>query len=95
VAFDWRGTATSLDYGLTTSYGTTVTAVNPTPRPFSSAGPFWEATITGLAANTTYHYSIGGSPDATFHTPPTGDYTVVAVGDLLDSGTAAWEAQLH
>jgi PKD repeat protein len=95
VAFDWRGTATSLDYGLTTSYGATVTAVHPTAAPFSSAGPFWEAAITGLAANTTYHYSIGGGPDATFHTAPTGDYSVVAVGDLLDSGTAAWETQLH
>jgi hypothetical protein len=40
VAFDWRGTATDLRYGPTTSYGSTATAHAPTPMPFSSSGRF-------------------------------------------------------
>jgi hypothetical protein len=42
VAFDWRGTATDIRYGVTTSYGSSATAHAPTPLPFSSAGPFQE-----------------------------------------------------
>src|SRR5881396_1362843 len=37
VAFDWRGTATDISYGATTSYGTTATGHTPTLLPFSSA----------------------------------------------------------
>ena len=36
VAFDWRGTATDIRYGPTTSYGSTATSHAPTPTPFSS-----------------------------------------------------------
>ena len=46
VAFDWRGTATDIRYGTTTSYGTTAAAHAPTPLPFSSAGPFREVDLT-------------------------------------------------
>ena len=62
VAFDWRGSATDIRYGPTTRYGSTATAHTPTPLPFSSAGPFREVELTGLAPGTTYHYSIGGRP---------------------------------
>lgn len=95
VTFAWRGTGSTLAYGSDANYGQTVTAIPPTAVPFSSAGPFWEARISGLAPDTTYHYSIGGQADATFHTMPNGDYSVVAVGDLYDSATAAYETGLH
>jgi PKD repeat protein len=85
VSFDWRGTATDIRFGPTTTYGSTVTSHAPTPLPFSSPGPFQEADLTGLAAGITYHYSIGGGPDATFTTAPTGTYRFDAVGDIGDS----------
>src|SRR2546426_1506102 len=62
VAFDWRGTATDIQYGPSTSYGSTVIAQPPNPLPFSSSGPFREALLTGLDPGATYHYSIGGGP---------------------------------
>jgi parallel beta-helix repeat protein len=85
VAFDWRGTATDLRYGPTTSYGSTATAHAPTPMPFSSSGPFQEVELTGLAAGTKYHYSIGGGPDHTFGTAPTGTFVFDAIGDVGSS----------
>src|SRR5919201_676839 len=60
VAFDWRGTATDIRYGTTTSYGSTATSSTPSPLPFSSTGPWQEVQLTGLTAGSTYHYSIGG-----------------------------------
>ncbi len=89
VTFDWRGPENTISYGLTESYGQTATAVTPSPLPFSSPGPFWEAMLTGLQENTLYHYSIGGDPDHTFHTPPppgASGFTVFVEGDV---GTGA------
>ena len=63
VTFDWRGPDSTINYGLTSAYGSRATAVRPSPLPFSSAGPFWEARLTGLTENTVYHYSIAGSAD--------------------------------
>src|SRR5712691_7712689 len=74
VAFDWRGTATDIRYGATTSYGSTATAQTPSPLPFSSTGPFEEVALTGLDPGATYHYSIGGGTDHTFTTAPTGNF---------------------
>jgi parallel beta-helix repeat protein len=85
VAFDWRGTATDISYGPTSAYGTTVTAHTPNPVPFSSPGPFWEADLTGLTAGTTYHYSVGGSPDQTFTTVPTGNFRFDSIADVSSS----------
>ena len=85
VAFDWRGGANDIRYGLTASYGNTVTASTPSPLPFSSAGPFWEATLTGLSPGTTYHYSIGGGPDQTFSTVPTGSFRFDVEADIGSS----------
>ena len=85
VTFDWRGFDTTIRYGLTSSYGQTAAGVTPSPIPFSSPGPFWEAKLTGLQENTTYHYSIGSGADHTFHTPPprgTSDFTVFVEGDI-------------
>ncbi len=85
VTFDWRGFDSTIRYGLTPSYGQSATGVTPSPIPFSSPGPFWEARLTGLQENTVYHYSIGSGPDHTFHTPPprgTTDFTIFVEGDI-------------
>src|SRR5438093_4947925 len=85
VTFDWRGTENTIRYGLTTAYGQTKTAVTPSILPYSSTGPFWEAQITGLTENTTYHYSIGSGPDHVFKTPlPRGSsgFTIYVEGDV-------------
>jgi chitodextrinase len=91
VSFDWRGTANTISYGLAAnSYTDTVTAYKPTPLPYSSSGPFWEARIKNLQPDTLYHYSIGGSADATFHTAPlpgAANFTIFADGDIGDSKT--------
>jgi parallel beta-helix repeat protein len=92
VAFDWRGTATEIRYGATTSYGSTATTHTPTPLPISSAGPFQEVELTGLTPGATYHYSIGEGTDHTFTTAPTGDYdfdVIADVGSSLDFSNVA------
>ena len=85
VTFDWRGTATAIQYGPTSGYGTTVSAHVPSPMPFSSPGPFEEADLTGLQAGTTYHYSVGGGPDQTFSTEPTGSFRFDVEADVGSS----------
>src|SRR2546422_816062 len=85
VAFDWRGTATDIRYGPSASYGSTVIAQTPDPLPFSSPGPFQEALLTGLDPGATYHYSIGGGPDGTFTTAPTGSFRFDVIADVGDS----------
>jgi parallel beta-helix repeat protein len=85
VTFDWRGAATDIRFGKTTSYGTTANAQAPSPTPFSSAGPFQEVRLAGLDPGTTYHYSIGGGVDHTFTTAPTGDFRFDAEADIGSS----------
>jgi parallel beta-helix repeat protein len=87
VAFDWRGGPNTIAYGSTKNYGNSVTASTPSPLPYSSAGPFWEARLTGLQPGTTYHYSIGGSADQTFDTSPTGSFRFDVEADVGDSVT--------
>ena len=82
VAFDWRGTATDIRYGATTSYGSTATAHTPSPLPFSSAGPFQEVELTGLTPGATYHYSIGGGSDQTMATAPTSGFRFDVEADV-------------
>ncbi|MFZ4548601.1 MAG: hypothetical protein ACOYN4_14240, partial [Bacteroidales bacterium] len=53
-----QSTTTSFEYGLTTSYGTTV-AGSPVTVTGSTVTPV-SASITGLALNTTYHFRIKG-----------------------------------
>ncbi len=87
ISVDWRGSETTLRYGLTSAYGSTVTAQTPSPLPFSSSGPFKVARVSGLLPGTTYHYSIGTGADHFFHTPPSGPttFTVYAEGDIGDT----------
>jgi parallel beta-helix repeat protein len=85
VAFDWRGTATDIRYGTTSSYGSTAAAHAPDPLPFSSAGPFQEIELPGLQAGATYHYSIGGGVDHTFTTAPTGAFRFDVIADVGSS----------
>ena len=90
VSFEWRGEAAEVHYGLTSAYGTVALAQPPSPMPFSSSGPFWEAELTGLQPNVVYHYSIGSAPDQTFRTPPqpgTEGFTIDAVGDIGGSNS--------
>ncbi|WP_331529226.1 PKD domain-containing protein [Nocardioides sp.] len=87
VAIDWRGTATDVRWGPTSGYGNVTTGVAPQWTPWSSPGPYWQAQIGGLAPGATYHYSIGGGPDFTFHTPPTGSFRFDAIGDIGDTQT--------
>ena len=90
VSFDWRGPDSTIQFGTTTAYGRAVTATRPSPTPFSSAGPFWEARLTGLTENTLYHYSIAGGADHTFRTPlPRGSsgFTVAVEGDIGETSS--------
>jgi len=85
VTFDWRGADSTLRYGFTSAYGSTASAVAPSPMPWSSPGPFREARITELLPDTLYHYSIGTGADHTFRTPRspgTSDFTVMAEADV-------------
>ncbi len=73
VTFDWRGAAAenTIRYGTSPgTYTSTVAAATPSPLPNSSAGPFWEAKLTGLAENTLYYYQVGSGAAHTFRTPP-------------------------
>ncbi len=93
VTFDWRGSESLIRYGLTPSYGQSVTAATPSPLPFSSAGPFWEAPITGLQPDQLYHYSIGTGPDHTFHTaraPGASNFSVYVEGDIGSTATSTY-----
>ncbi|MDX6327111.1 MAG: hypothetical protein QOK15_3465 [Nocardioidaceae bacterium] len=85
VAIDWRGDANDVQWGQTTAYGNVATGVAPDWTPWSSAGPFWQVKLTGLTRGATYHYSIGGGRDFTFHTPPTGNFRFDAMGDVGDT----------
>ena len=85
VALDWRGGNGELRYGTTAGYGTTVQAQPPSVTPISSGGPWWEASISGLEPDVSYHYSVDGGPDAVFATPTTGPTRFDAVGDIGSS----------
>ncbi len=87
VAFDWRGGPSTIQYGTSRQYGQSATGSAPSPMPYSSPGPFWEAQLTGLSPGTTYHYSIGGSNDETFSTAPTGPFRFDVEADIGDSIT--------
>jgi hypothetical protein len=90
VSIDWRGPSNTISYGTTTGYGQTVTGSAPSPAPFSSPGPFWEARLTNLQPDTTYHYSIGTGADHTFKTAPvkgSSGFTVDVIGDIGSTGS--------
>jgi hypothetical protein len=82
VAIDWRGGGATIRFGRTRRYGRSAVGSTPSPRPFSSPGPFFEARLAGLARATTYHYSIAGGPDHTFATAPTGPFRFDVEADV-------------
>ncbi len=90
VAFDWRGGTDEIRYGATADYGLSATASEPSPLSWASPGPYREVQLSGLAPDTTYHYSAGGSTDHTFRTAPDGPFRFVAVGDIGESVTYPW-----
>ncbi|CAK0772317.1 MSHA biogenesis protein MshQ [Gammaproteobacteria bacterium] len=52
-------TTVTFDYGLTTSYGNTVTAIQ-SPLATNASGSAISAIVTGLTCNTTYHFRAKG-----------------------------------
>jgi len=90
VSFAWRGTASENTIQFGTSPGTytrSVTAQVPSPLPSSSAGPFWEARLTGLQENTLYYYRIGSVSEHTFRTPPPRGGSGFWIGEEADIGS--------
>jgi hypothetical protein len=84
-------TAVTFQYGLTTAYGSTVAGV-PSPVTGNSVTPVL-ANITGLTANTLYHYRCVGAAtngnDMTFTTtlPPPTVVTTAATNILVNTAT--------
>lgn len=80
VTSNGGSTTVTFEYGLTTAYGSTVTAIG-SPVAFDASGLAVSAAVTGLATNTTYHFRVKGvngagtanGADRTFTTlpPPT------------------------
>lgn len=96
LVFNWRGTEDTIYYGTTASYGQQVTAIPSPITPWDIEGPFWEAHVTGLATDSTYHYKIGeNGTDYTFKTKPTGDFTWVDIGDTKSTYCAPWMTGQH
>jgi hypothetical protein len=95
VTFDWRGSTSEnvIKFGTASgSYTRSVTAVHPTPLPYSSSGPFWEAKLTGLSSRTLYYYKIASRMQQTFKTPPvagSSGFTLVTEGDIGDTSSYA------
>src|SRR6266542_4095878 len=87
VTFDWVGSGNDIRFGRTVHYTRRAVAHAPSPLPFSSDGPFREATLTRLKAGTTYHYSIGGGRDHVFSTVPKKRYRFDVEADVGDSGS--------
>ena len=90
VSFDWRGTATQVHYGLSSTYGAVALAQPPSPMPFSSSGPFWEAELTGLQARRRLPLLDWFSPRPNLpHPTPTRHrgFTVDAEGDIGGSNS--------
>jgi hypothetical protein len=89
VTFDWDGSANSMRYGRSRHYTRSATGHTPTPLPFSSHGPFWEARLSGLKPGRRYHYSIGGGADHTFAAEPAGSYRFDVEADVGSSSSSS------
>jgi hypothetical protein len=88
VSFDWRGPENQIAFGNAPgAYTKIVAARTPSPLPNSSAGPFWEARITGLAPNTLYYYRLG-DVESTFRTPPAAGSSNFWVSVQADIGSS-------
>jgi hypothetical protein len=88
VTFEWRGTGRSIRIWSKDAPPREIEAHEPKPQPFSTPGPWKEATVTGLAPGTEYGYEIGRPRfpvPAFFRTPPvrgTAGFTFVAVAGM-------------
>ncbi|HEX4405943.1 MAG TPA: metallophosphoesterase family protein [Polyangia bacterium] len=88
VTFEWRGSGNSMRIWSKESPPREVTAHAPSPLPFSTTGPWKEATITGLKPGMEYGYEIGrplNPVPAFFRAPPvrgTSGYSFVAVAGI-------------
>jgi len=86
VTFDWVGLENSIQFGLKPALGQTQQAYTPTPMPWDMGGPFKEARLTGLVADTLYYWRIGpNDPLHTFRTPRApgrSDFVVYVEADL-------------
>lgn len=85
VWVQWRGPANNVYYGPTTAYGSTSAMSTAQPiTPTDTTGPFMRVQLTGLTANTEYHYKIGSTGlDHTFKTAPgrNDNFTWIDIGD--------------
>jgi hypothetical protein len=72
VTFDWEGTGDhTIHYGTSPgSYAHSVVASAASPAPWSDPGPYWQAKLTGLNANTKYYYKIDTGTEHSFTTMP-------------------------
>ena len=96
VTFDWRGSDAALRVWAKNVAPRTIDAHRPEPAPFSSPGPWQEATVNGLVPGTDYQYEVGHPVrpmTLTFRTPAAPGSTgfkFVAVGDI--GASTAWPA---
>ena len=63
VSSNGAATTVTFDYGLTTAYGSTVTAT-PATLVAGASGTAVAATLTGLTCNTIYHFRVNGANSA-------------------------------
>ncbi len=93
VRLFWRGAVTTVYYGPTAGYGSQASATVSPITPVDIAGPFEQATLTGLTAGVTYHYRIGQDGlDHTLRAAPTGDFAFVDIGDTASTLCDPWMA---
>jgi hypothetical protein len=95
VVVDWRGADTTIAYGLTSRYGYRAVAGSTAIQPVDSTGPFREVTLSGLRADTAYHYRIGAGADHVLSTAPAGSFRWVDVGDTASTLCKPWVAGTH
>lgn len=95
-AFNTGGTSqtTSFSYGLTPAYGTTVNTIH---SPINSSSSVLDSqVVTGLTANTTYHYRASDvtdqGSDVVFITAPNSPIVGVANTPTSNGFTATWAA---
>jgi hypothetical protein len=101
VTFDWRGSDASLRVWAKNVAPRTIDAHRPEPAPFSSPGPWQEATVNGLIPGTDYQYEVGHPVRPTTLTfrapaaPGSSGFTFIAVGDMGASTASPAAAVVH
>ncbi|MDR3704888.1 MAG: DUF5018 domain-containing protein [Paludibacteraceae bacterium] len=80
-------TAVTFNYGLTTSYGSNVTAAE-SPVTGSSATAV-TAALTGLTANTTYHYRVSGTSSCNTTNGTDASFVTLPAAPTASAGTSA------